>query len=85
MPANEARAYEDVVAQLKDPEEWPKVSYEDVLRVADNIVMGELRYQMHLALSGDPGFSPNIAASALTALYLVDLSHRDEIRFRSGN
>ncbi|MCY3571202.1 MAG: hypothetical protein OXH19_07665 [Chloroflexi bacterium] len=84
MAASEPRPYEDIVAQLEDPERWKETGYDEVVRVAENLIINELRLQMHMALSMDAGYSPQIAAGCLTAVHLMDLAHRDRVRYRAG-
>lgn len=84
MADNKPRPYEEIVAQLKDPERWTQTGYKEVVRVAENLIINELRLQTHMAMSMDPGYSPQIAAGCLTALHLIDLAQRDEVRFKAG-
>ena len=84
MTMNQKRPYEDIIAQLEDPEKWSKTSVEDVLRVAKNVAWNELRFQMRLWATRDPGFSPMVAIGALTAVQVDELAHRDEVRFSVG-
>lgn len=84
MTTTRDRKFEDIVAQLKDPEDWSKTGPEEVMRVATNVTFRELLLQMRLWATDNSGFSPSIAISALTALHLDGMAHRDEHRFVTG-
>lgn len=84
MTTNRNRPYEDIVAQLKDPENWVETGFNDVFLVANSVTLSELRFQMHLWATRDPAFSPGYVASAMTALHLEQIAHRDEARYVTG-
>lgn len=84
MTMNRERPFEDIVAQLEDPDNWMKTNSEDVLRVARVFTVSELQLQMHLWATKDPEFSPSFVVGAMTALNLDWMAHRDEVRFSTG-
>ena len=84
MTTNKERSYEDISEQLQDSETWSQTSVADIKRVAGSYAFGELQMQMHLFHTGAPTFNPMIALSALTALHLDSLAHRDQLRFQGG-